>query len=331
MVRRPQARVWLCCLRLCAAVGFGAAVVGPDALPSAGPALARSVIDPAPSAPMGGPETGASEPAAAPTEAGADAGPWAVERGLAAGSTRASMDFLVRLGPASGIAATGGAIGVPGTVGLADGPGPWNVPGALGGAERAGERRHITERLTALGAERARPVESMLSLLAGRGLVANWDVFPAFGVIAVHGCSEAADAVASAPGVIEVRVVRQYRLAPARLSTAPSRAASHLRETRADLAWSAFGAMGEGTTVAVIDTGAEWLHPLLRTSYRGRDGRHDHDWVDFVDTPGRQAPVDLNGHGTAVLGLVAGNDGGLATGVSPAVQWIAARAFDALK
>ncbi len=80
---------------------------------------------------------------------------------------------------------------------------------------------------------------------------------------------------------------------------------------------------GTGITVATIDTGVDGSHPNL-SNWRGNPG----GWFDPVNST--LFPVDnsLNGHGTAVMGILAGNAvGGAAIGVAPEAAWIAANPF----
>lgn len=92
-------------------------------------------------------------------------------------------------------------------------------------------------------------------------------------------------------------------------------------------AWD-LGVLGEGAVVALLDSGASWSHPLLRDTYRGGDGVHDHDWIDLAQDVPARAPIDTNGHGTHVLGSIVGRAGGETWGVAPGARWIAARVFD---
>jgi subtilisin family serine protease len=90
---------------------------------------------------------------------------------------------------------------------------------------------------------------------------------------------------------------------------------------RADLA-NAIGASGAGVTVAVIDTGIDYHNTSLGgcfgPSCRVRGG------YDFVnDDPD---PMDDNGHGTAVAGIVAAN--GSVIGVAPGARLAALKVLD---
>lgn len=78
--------------------------------------------------------------------------------------------------------------------------------------------------------------------------------------------------------------------------------------------------IGEGATVAVIDTGARLAHPDLQG--RLLPGR------DFID--GDDSPDDDNGHGTHIAGIVAANAGnGIGVeGVAPGARVLVMRVLD---
>ncbi|MFC4007107.1 S8 family serine peptidase [Nonomuraea purpurea] len=90
--------------------------------------------------------------------------------------------------------------------------------------------------------------------------------------------------------------------------------------------WSELGNRGEGIVIAHIDSGAQFDHPDLAASYRGRnqDGSysHDYNWFDPAGVCPTDAPCDNNGHGTHVMGTMAGANG---IGVAPGAKWIAAK------
>ena len=96
----------------------------------------------------------------------------------------------------------------------------------------------------------------------------------------------------------------------------------------ADAVWQ-LGFRGQGVVVGGQDTGYDWQHPALLSSYRGWDastGQADHNtnWHDaWGDSP---APVDDDGHGTHTMGTVLGDAGpGNHIGVAPAARWMGCR------
>jgi subtilisin family serine protease len=107
------------------------------------------------------------------------------------------------------------------------------------------------------------------------------------------------------------------------LVPAASTPADHLAVVRAPEVWSA-GDDGSGVVVATLDSGADVTHPDLESRWRGGTD----SWYDpYGQHP--DAPVDLDGHGTATLGAIVGGDAsGTSVGVAPGARWIAARVFD---
>ncbi len=82
--------------------------------------------------------------------------------------------------------------------------------------------------------------------------------------------------------------------------------------------WS-HGIDGSGITVATLDTGVDLTHPELASRYRGGS----YGWFDPFGQ--HASPVDLNGHGTQVVGVMVAGDG---IGMAPGARFIAARVFN---
>lgn len=83
---------------------------------------------------------------------------------------------------------------------------------------------------------------------------------------------------------------------------------------------------GTGTVVAVIDTGIDYTNPSLGGAFGpGQKVVAGHDFVN-----GDADPMDDNGHGTHVAGIVAGTGAGSAatTGVAPGAQLTAYKVLD---
>lgn len=90
---------------------------------------------------------------------------------------------------------------------------------------------------------------------------------------------------------------------------------------------AAYGFVGAGQTVAVIDSGIAWDHPALGggfgTSYRvvgGWDFTEENDAVPYDDAPG-------GSHGTHVAGII-GSSNSTSPGVAPGVDLVALRVFN---
>jgi uncharacterized repeat protein (TIGR01451 family) len=100
-----------------------------------------------------------------------------------------------------------------------------------------------------------------------------------------------------------------------------------VERVNAPAVWNALDIDGSGVVVANMDTGVDYLHPDLRTRYRGYTGGpalHHGNWYDATGV-GAVYPVDTNGHGSHTMGTIVGQNG---IGVAPGATWIAVRAFD---
>jgi subtilisin family serine protease len=86
----------------------------------------------------------------------------------------------------------------------------------------------------------------------------------------------------------------------------------------ADKVWTTLGSRGKGVTVAIIDTGIDYMHPALGGGF-GPGFKVIGGW-DFVNNDAD--PFDDAGHGTHVAGIVAG-DSSTITGVAPDASLIA--------
>src|SRR5262249_38672421 len=94
----------------------------------------------------------------------------------------------------------------------------------------------------------------------------------------------------------------------------------------ADQVWATTGLKGTGIRVAVLDTGVDPVDDLDRE--RSKKSRVV-GWIDFVK--GKKKPYDDNGHGTHVVGIVAGNgkgSTGLFSGVAPNADLVAVKVLD---
>jgi subtilisin family serine protease len=98
-------------------------------------------------------------------------------------------------------------------------------------------------------------------------------------------------------------------------------------DTHADQFWTTYGFAGEGIVVASIDTGVQWDHPALVESYKCR--LNPGDPACWYDPSGScPLPCDGNGHGTATMGPITGENGDTVphqVGMAPEAQWIACK------
>lgn len=151
--------------------------------------------------------------------------------------------------------------------------------------------------------------------------------------VKVTGDEELVATLAKRPDVARLVQERHYPLAtPQESDTVDAATATTaalewgITEVKADQVWAQHGTRGEGVVIANIDSGVQFDHPALVGSYRGNDGdgsfTHDYNFFDASGqcTPG--TPCDNNGHGTHVMGTMAGAEG---LGVAPGATWIAAK------
>src|SRR5256886_964411 len=117
---------------------------------------------------------------------------------------------------------------------------------------------------------------------------------------------------------------------PAQKWTAPDTIGWNVRKVKAPIVWG-HGFTGQGIVVGDIDVGFQWDHPALKLHYRGWNGSvadHNYNWYDEID-PRNRAPIDPNGHGTATVGTIIGDDGGSnQIGVAPGAKWMGCRAMN---
>ncbi|MFQ5613576.1 MAG: S8 family serine peptidase [Anaerolineae bacterium] len=209
---------------------------------------------------------------------------------------------------------------------------------ALALADERLRRRAIVASLQSLAEESQAGVRLELDKAAQAGHVSDIRPLWITNAVAAQTGLETVLALAARDDVRLVRLDnKNYLQAPALLwrlkipdlQSLISNAEWGVARIRADQVWAAFGIDGAGVVVANIDTGVDYLHPALRTSYRGYAGgtlpdQHNGNWHDSI---GNEAlyPVDSHGHGSHTMGTIVG-EGGI--GVAPGARWIAVRAFN---
>ncbi len=200
-----------------------------------------------------------------------------------------------------------------------------------GGLSPLARRTALVRHLRSLAARSQQPVLAMLAArhVRHRSL---WIV----NSIAVEGTRELFLKLAARSDVAFIREDRLQRLpvedraGPALLSIVPQSGDVqwNVRRINADRAWTSLGITGEGSVVAIMDSGVDWQHPALRTRYRGYTGKslanHEGNWYCATDE-GYAYPGDGLGHGTHVAGIIVGEDG---LGVAPGARWIAVKVFN---
>jgi len=168
------------------------------------------------------------------------------------------------------------------------------------------------------------PIRAWLRVQEAEGRVSNVIALWIINGLALTASREVILELAARPDVATV-TVDEARFAPHafRPSLQAQPVNDNLTLIGAPEAW-ARGVTGQGIVVAVLDSGVDFSHPDLKTRWRG--GKNS--WFDpYGESP--EAPIDLNGHGTQVAGVILGGDaGGAPIGVAPGAQWIAGKVFD---
>jgi subtilisin family serine protease len=198
-------------------------------------------------------------------------------------------------------------------------------PSTIVAPSRRQRRAALVRALRARAGADQTGVRSLLSRRRAQGLVA--DVVPLWVVNAV--------AVVARPSVItelarrpEVREIDpdlalQAPAAPTAAATAGTLTEPNVDAVNAPALWD-LGIRGQGTVVATMDTGVDAGHPDLAARWRGGNN----SWYD-PNGEHPTVPTDVNGHGTATMGvLVGGAAGGTAVGVAPDATWIAVKIFN---
>lgn len=143
-------------------------------------------------------------------------------------------------------------------------------------------------------------------------------IFNGFGLVA---SGDTIQQLALTPTVAEIYLDKQYRLEENVVVSATP--AANIDLIRAPALWD-LGFTGDGIVVANMDTGVSYTHPDLVSQWRGGTN----SWFD-PNGEHTAYPVDVDGHGTATMGVMVGRDAsGKSIGVAPDAQWIAVKIFD---
>ncbi|SCG77060.1 S8 family serine peptidase [Micromonospora inositola] len=180
----------------------------------------------------------------------------------------------------------------------------------------------------ALRARAAADQTGVLGLLARRraqGLVADAVPLWVVNAVAVVAQPSVIAELAARPDVREIGPDRTVQAPPSTVgsSTADAPVEPNVEAVNAPALWS-LGLTGQGTVVATMDTGVDGSHPELAASWRGGSN----SWYD-PNGEHPAVPTDVNGHGTATMGvMVGGSAGGTSIGVAPGAKWIAVKIFN---
>ncbi|GLE03376.1 hypothetical protein PINS_up012278 [Pythium insidiosum] len=181
-----------------------------------------------------------------------------------------------------------------------------------------------TQRIEALKAAlettHAEALQPLVELVAKESLRKDFDEIKTFWITPVASIKAATPALiqslADLPGVKSIREEELYTI-----DKPVARAATNLtadtvewgvQRIGAPRVWDA-GVTGKGVVVGVIDSGVRATHESLRGSFIGAE----YGWFD--PEAKKLRPYDVNGHGTHVVGTIAGANG---IGVAPDAKWM---------
>jgi len=229
--------------------------------------------------------------------------------------------LLAVIAMASPVGTAAGAVDseelVPVIITLADQP---ELPNTAGLA-KAQRNQRVVGSLRAHAARTQGPLIGFLNQRRGGGAVADIQPFWIFNGIAASVAPAVVAELEARDDVASVASDRVIAISPAAAGDSPGE--PNIDLVNAPAMW-ALGYTGAGVVVANMDSGVDVAHPDLNGSYRGGSN----SWFDpHGEHP--NGPIDLDGHGTATMGLMVGGDaGGTAIGMAPDATWIAVKAFD---
>jgi len=185
--------------------------------------------------------------------------------------------------------------------------------------------------LTALQQTAAESQRELRELLDRRGVA--YKPFYISNTVLVRGGDRALlDQLAARPDVARISANHEVRVVDV---TGGSQGGGETRAVEPNIAfvgapavWG-MGFTGQGTVVAVDDTGLDEDHPAIRSQYRGclnppscTSEDHNYNWWDASDTYPND-PWDGHGHGTFCTGIAIGDDGGAnQIGMAPGAKTI---------
>lgn len=212
------------------------------------------------------------------------------------------------------------------------------------------EREAIAQDYIAALQEKAaltqRPILNYLSHAEEQGLVAEYEGLFVVNVIRVLGNRAAIEAISRMPGIEKMELNQSFQLDLLEEVEAtedpiiPDSVPWNIEMIKANKVWEDYKIDGTGSVVGIIDSGVQFVHPALKSKWRGYDPATDEfvdpekSWYEAIPSYFiEQSPYPVDGalnHGTHVAGIVLGSEaGGKNTiGVAPGAKYIATRAFD---
>src|SRR5215475_7205965 len=201
-------------------------------------------------------------------------------------------------------------------------------PSSVSGANRRQRSRNLESRLRGTAEAGQRGLLTLLRKRQAQGLVTELDPLWIFNGIGVTATPSVVRELATRSDVrrIDPELTIQAPAAPTTPATADAEPAApepNVALVNAPALWD-LGFRGQGIVVASMDTGVDYSHPDLVGRWRGGTN----SWFDpYGQHP--TVPTDVNGHGTATMGVMVGGDaGGTSIGMAPDAKWIAVKLFN---
>ena len=205
-------------------------------------------------------------------------------------------------------------------------------------ATRQERHRQVIEELQKAAARSQGPLIDELNRRRGLGQISGFTPYWITNLIVVRGQRGAIEELAARLDIdvvepeVRPELIEPIGGLPALGATEKNERAGltpGVRAVRANEVWHNLGIDGPGALVAVIDTGVDGNHQALRYNWRGYQGAHPWQecWLDVLGT-NTQFPNDGYGHGTHVMGTIAGMTAADSIGVAYGAQWIACNAIN---
>lgn len=193
------------------------------------------------------------------------------------------------------------------------------------------QRTAVIETLQQTAAASQAPLIEQLDKLQAKGQIQTYRSLWIINAIAATGSADAIATLATQPAVAQIRpdTLHDFFKPPVELETETAVQAAEARSwgierIGAPLVWDGLQIDGRNVTVAIVDSGVDWLHPDLFGNYRGNQSSngitHSGHWFYAPDPTATAEPFDFIGHGTHVAGTAVGQNG---IGVAPGAKWIA--------
>jgi subtilisin family serine protease len=194
-------------------------------------------------------------------------------------------------------------------------------PGQVGGSDQDSHRAALIAELQNLSNSDQAAIRAHLKGSPVAGKVSSLTPFWILNAFELTATADVIQFIAARPEVASVTPNAVISApAPATIGASPE---PNLSVINAPAMWN-LGYSGQGVVVANFDTGVDVTHPDLSVQWRGGSN----SWFD-PNGEHPTTPTDLNGHGTATMGVMVGRSaGGTAIGVAPNAQWIAAKIFN---